>query len=587
MILASAWVALVGAFAISRTLPPPLPDENSVYAGLSLPVWLLLGGAFVGFGSQALARPAKDPTLIRLSGFAGLVLISLTLQAIPHLRGYEFFGRGDSATHLGTLGSIISTGRLPPNDFYPAALLIASQLVVFAGIPIQLLDVAGRLLPQAVFTLGSIALARGILGSRKWDSMVAVASLLPLAGGYIPDFSPAPFGTALAPLVIATFLPEIGSTVMGRRARTLILPTFAFIHPLGCLVLLGVAIVVQVVSRLVRNTAVQQSPVTRQGYYSTGATLLAVSLAAWIAPSLLFRTQLIVIRDALLSGTSQSPGQFAMDLANRAHLDLFGFIAIPVAMNVGVVLAAMVGFFACAWALTVQRARWSGRRDRIAILIGIQLLLGLAFIATLISPTHLDVFRFLHFFMIIIPVLLGMVAAVLGLRRWALSGVLLIGIGLASIPFIYASPWIKQPAEFVPKAEVVGVQWLLAENEGPGALRVTTIQSLDRLVDLAIGPEARSQRPEFSNRIPVPDHFGAQGGDTVHLGNPDPVVLTVSVADIVDYTGIWSSADRFTPDDFVLLSRDGRISRVYSNNALDIYIVQSDLSAPVAGSGSQ
>jgi hypothetical protein len=82
----------------------------------------------------------------------------------------------------------------------------------------------------------------------------------------------------------------------------------------------------------------------------------------------------------------------------------------------------------------------------------------------------------------------------------------------------------------------------------------------------------------------VPDHFGGQADGVVHLGNASSTVLTLSVADVMAYTGIWSSANRINQVDLAMLSRDPGTSRIYTNDAIDVYVVQPDQSAK-AGPG--
>jgi hypothetical protein len=532
-------------------------------------VWGLLALGLIGFGSVMTGRFGPSRA-VKAQAVGGLVLVSLVLHAVPHARGYEFFGRGDNATYLGILHSMLASGQLIPDDFYPGASLIAYQVVAIAGIPIGWMDVVGRLIPMAAYGLGSVVLLRSLLGTRQWDAFAITAAVIPVAGAYTPETTPVGLSVALTPLAVATLLPDVGATALGRRARTVLLVSFAFIHPLGCLILLAIAVLVRLVDR---SPSGRVGAVGERRDRSTGGLLLAVSLAAWITPSVLFERQLSALRDAIVTGIFQSPGEFAVGLAGRARLEALEFVTLPLATNIGVVSGAVLGVSACVWALTVQRERWSERSRRIIILLGIEVGLATAFLVSLVAPVHLDIFRFVHFNAIIIPVLLAATAAVVGARRSGLASALVIGVGLVSIPFLYSSPLIRQPTEYVPSAEIHGVRWLLAHNEGAEALPVTTLHSLTRDVDLAVGRAERARRSEVANPLPIPDHFGADARGGINIGNDRPTVLTVSRYDVDTYTGVWGSAERFNERDFVRLGESDGVSRVYTNDAIDIYVV--------------
>jgi hypothetical protein len=231
---------------------------------------------------------------------------------------------------------------------------------------------------------------------------------------------------------------------------------------------------------------------------------------------------------------------------------------------------------ACVWLLAVKpEGRLRGSDGLIAVL-AIEGLLGVAFLASLAAPVHLDLFRFLHFVAIIAPVLLAAVVVAAGVRLYKASVACVIGVGVLSIPFMFPSPWIKAPTDLVPTAEVVGVRWLLASNDGHEASPVVSLLGVQTDVDLVIGNSARKQREEIVNPIPVPDHFGFDAKGAIHLGNRELTVLAVSSREVSAYTGMWSTANRINQEDILRLSVDARAARIYTNQAIDFYLVQPD-----------
>lgn len=130
------FVGIISAlFVASLALTPPATEyEISIFDGLSL-LTLSLGVILITFGVVLLtATVVTDHSY--LSTGAGSVLLSYAgLYAVPHIRGYAFYGTlgYDMYLHYGRVIDIIASGSLPDTR-YPATHLMISELTLITGL---------------------------------------------------------------------------------------------------------------------------------------------------------------------------------------------------------------------------------------------------------------------------------------------------------------------------------------------------------------------------------------------------------------------------------------------------------------------
>lgn len=109
----------------------PLGYEVSIYAATPVLFWLCIGVAL----SVSVAVVASGyyeqytPLTLLLAGSAMLAIVSL-----PIIRGYHFFGREDSLTHLGWTREILGSITSPFELIYPGAHLFSGATQVLLGI---------------------------------------------------------------------------------------------------------------------------------------------------------------------------------------------------------------------------------------------------------------------------------------------------------------------------------------------------------------------------------------------------------------------------------------------------------------------
>lgn len=174
LVVGSAGLAVAVAAAHAA---PARGYELSLYASTPTATWAGLAVAVAAGVIAAFAAPWTS----RLRD-AGLVLVGgggVALTTMPVLRGYRFYGAGDSLSHLGWAREI-AAGSLPPTDLlYPGIHTMTVAVSAVTGVPLStaMLYVVSLLFPLA-FLLTVPLIVRLVSGARRAYAVGLVAAVL-------------------------------------------------------------------------------------------------------------------------------------------------------------------------------------------------------------------------------------------------------------------------------------------------------------------------------------------------------------------------------------------------------------------------
>ncbi|MFC7137878.1 hypothetical protein ACFQRB_18370 [Halobaculum litoreum] len=156
---------------------PATGYELSLYGATPTLVWVGLGAAAVVGLVAALTTDRSS----RLGG-VGLFLVGcagVVLTAIPVLRGYRFYGGGDSLSHLGWAREMAAGVFSPTDLLYPGihTLSVAVSSVAGVDLPLAMLYVVGVAFP-AVFLLTVPLVVRLVSDTRRAYAIGLAAAAL-------------------------------------------------------------------------------------------------------------------------------------------------------------------------------------------------------------------------------------------------------------------------------------------------------------------------------------------------------------------------------------------------------------------------
>lgn len=561
----AGWTLLCGsilAIGSTSTITQYEPDLYTVLPAGSILALIAAVGCFcVAIGAD---RSRSIGRIGVVSGLTGIVLVAATVFYAPWLRGYEYFSRGDLASHLGTILTIAESGSVSQQDFYPAARLVGGILEMATGLGPAATFLIGRIAMTLVFMAGSVALARIVLGTKRWDVLVAAAAAIPIAGSYAPSFLPAAFAVALSPALIVS-LVLMDRSQPGRLVGVVLTICVAISHPLIAMIDIVILALWIALSDIAERRG-QSTDAAAPRFTSAG--LIAVAFLAWITPFAVFRNQLVQVRDAVTGEGTGSTLTRMLDLAGRAGFGIIDSARLAIETNIGVIIVLAIAFPA-AVSVLARRRSWPGSRTAVATIVMLLVTLaGLTLVAA-VGLSQLDLFRFVQIAGIVLPVCVGIAAAVLSAARPRLALAGLVGLFAVSFPFVHPSPNLFMPSDHVPPNEVAGVLWV-AQASLSGDVPVGYLASAKFVIPYGAPAAEDPLRVPILSAIRMPDHLVTSTAGSEFGGR-----FLVPVSDMERYAfeSLWASAGRFTSSDFNELDADPRVSKPYAGSRIDVYLV--------------
>ncbi|WP_433623863.1 hypothetical protein [Halomicrococcus sp. NG-SE-24] len=468
--------ALVAGFAalavgvVAAHADPARAYELSIYSATPLAFWAGIGLALVISVGVACASPDWYRSLALVLGGAA----TLAVTALPVLRGYHFYGAGDSLTHLGWAKDIAG-GKMAAYDLlYPGTHSIAIVISETTGLPLRdglmLMVVAFALLFLVFVPLG----VRTVTGDHRATTFAALGGFLLLPINSISVFllaHPTSQAILFFPLMLfvaAKYITNVdGPSVLpfGTSFGTLLALTSAaivFVHPqqaVNAALLFGGIVFVQFVYRLFRKG---HAIARHRAMYGQTAFLLAVFLL-W-APRherSSGATRALIVRIATDPSTGGDIGQRAASLSQIGGSFEALFLKLFLVTGVFCGLAGillLVGFFG-----RFRDADVNAFSKYLAV--GLVPLFGLfgVFLATSYSQFH---FRVLGFIMVPVT-MLGAIAvartvdvvearAPNGDPVPLVAGVVVVVLLTLSLLTVFHSPYIYQPSGHVTQGSMTG-----------------------------------------------------------------------------------------------------------------------------------
>lgn len=476
--LAGGFLALALAVAMAYR-HPATGYELSIYRATPLGFWLGVGTATAVGLWVALTTDGR----VRDGAHALATAALLSVLALPVIRGYLFYGRGDALTHLGWAREMDAGVLNPLANLYPGIHLTASFLHELAGVELTRALVA---LPVLVYPLAFVvftALCVAFVSRRPWAATVGMfAALLFVPINQVSIFTVAhPSSQAIMFVPVVFYLlfrylyaPEGRAGVLSAAGATFVIAGLGLLalHPqetMNLLAVLGAIVVVQFVAR--RRGRREEAPPgedaieAHRPLYAPTA-LLGGAFFAWTFRHERARTRVeFVLRSLIEGGTAleETGGRVASLQAlggsvEEVFLKLFG-----VALVLGIVAAVVV-----LRTVAGRTQPTSPRRHALVTYLGAGLVpLGGLFVLVFAARQGDHFFRFLGFILVPITILgaVGIAGGVARLGRrtsgWRVVAAVVVFFALA-IPaqaaVYHKSPYMYQDNKQVTDATMAGYE---------------------------------------------------------------------------------------------------------------------------------
>ncbi len=315
VLLATGFFALSAA-AILAHQAPAVEYELSLYSATPNLVWFSLAVAFLS------SLVVSSTTRSRYLRFCGLVLggaTTLTVVALPLIRGYYFYGSADPMTHLGWAKDISSGILDPANLFYPGLHTSAVILHETLGYPLRSSILVTILCFTAIFFVFVPLCVRYVTGSERATVVAAFSTFLLLPINNVSmflrahPFSQTLFFSAIVFYLLFRYLTEetTGGTVTP-IAGVLGIASVATViyHPQLSVHLLAVFLSITVLQVLYKRRGADHAIASHRSL-AGHTVLLAVAVVVWITGRPAFRAQvesITLAAQGYLRGNPPTPG---------------------------------------------------------------------------------------------------------------------------------------------------------------------------------------------------------------------------------------------------------------------------------------
>lgn len=566
---------------------PPEGYELSIYEATPVAFWFGAGAAVLVAAFVALTADARR---FRLGGLLLGVTATVTVAALPLIRGYRFYGRGDSLTHLGWAKDMAAGQLSPFGLLYPGTHTIAVFITDATGVPLT----QSLMVMVAAFTLAYLLFVPlaiwAITTDQRAATLGALAAFLLLPINTVSVFNMAhPTSQAIMflPLIVylvakyvtgtpGTPIPLVDSSFGLLLALTSV--AVVLVHPqqaANVIVLFLAVAFVQTLYGWVRP----DHAIGRHRRMHLQTAVLAITFLVW-APRYDRATGTIsTLVHRLVTGSTGATeiGQRGLALAQ-----------IGASIDVLFLKLFLVSVVFCGLAAILMIGSLFGRLDGSAHTVALSkyLTVGLfplfvlfgAFLVTSYSKLH---FRELGFIMVLVTMLgaislarvVALLSARVSKRAVHVAVVAAFGVALAlSALTVYQSPYVYQASGHVPDEQMSGYETAFDHR---GAVTFTGIRGPgERFADGILGYE-RSRTADFTG-TPIYGFTPATGRnftgaylsgyfeDDRYL----PITHTIRQREVEVYDGL-----RFGASGFDSLDAQPGIDRVHSGDGLRLYLV--------------
>ncbi|QZP39702.1 hypothetical protein [Halobaculum magnesiiphilum] len=616
--LAIGYAGLLGAVVAAHNAPATA-YELSLYAETPVAVW-------VGFGVAAvaglfIALSTRPESRIHHASLGLIGLSALTLTAMPILRGYRFYGAGDSLTHLGWAREI-AAGSLPATDLlYPGIHTFSVAITMLTGVPLSRAMLYVTLVAFPLVFLVTVPLIVKLVADTPWAysfGLVTAAMFVPINNISVhPVAHPTSQAILLVPLWILVTLAytyrldtdsvvspvgedtssstgaitdggwRSGPTATG-VVMVVVSGALVLYHPQQALnvamVLAAIAVVQLVLSWLRPGSAF-----TGHRWLGVQAVIVTVLFLLWVPR---FERAVGTIRFTLGSFFTGQTAAGTVVAAKSTSLTALGGSLLTLSTRLflaGAVLSLIAALLVFAVLLgRVERSLTDTSVRYLTVALVPPFLVFLLVFAIGAGDMYL---RYQGFIMVFITVL-GATGISLAVDRLdasvkpgtgrALALVLLLILSPVAVMGYHTSPYMYQPTSHVTESQLDGYSASF-EHRGEGIEFTGLRGGPERYVDYYYGSQrARTTLnfPGYSDRI-TPDVFN---GGAYRSTYDEPRYLGITQSEYEREVVLYDEL-RYSQRGFEQLETTPTVNRIRTNSGFSLYYILSDSAEPPSDDG--
>lgn len=564
--------------------------EDSIYSNIPKIVWLLIF-LNIFFGINLITTFHKKNGYW-LAGLFFLISNNILVIMLPVLKGYYFYGRADTLSHIGWIKDTIFYGFFERNNFYPITHVLFSEISIITNIfPMDVF----KYMPLFFYMLLVLFIhlfAKAILVKKEQVLLATASGGILFLWGYHTNMVPNGLANFFYPLFIAIFYFRNTKKSFNYNVLLLIIiALFPFFHPLPTIALILTIIIFKFSLRILEKSSKNNGENIFIQIRKSATIPLQFSIilfVAWISSFWWWSENIRDIIDWYQGEITSLPiNTMAVNL-NKIELSYIDTLELFIRMYghilIFIIFSVIVSLKIIKEVLQNRKYEFQDHFSLIVIFYGLTIFMALL----LIAPVSFGSLRMMSY-----PAFIAIILGSLGIYEFSkvkfinkkyiapltISIILIVPMGIGMFN-IFESPYIFQPNLQITHAEIDGYKWTFINKNPEVSVSAIMSEQPFRFVDALYGVKARNNYIGLNadgslSEIIIPDHFDYANYSKVGYSYSEDSYILLSEYDKHLYTNVWKVIGRYNYTDFKRITDDSTMYKIYSNGGFDTWKVKS------------
>ena len=580
-------------------IPPVIEYELSIYNIYPSYFWYLIiinntFGIYILF-KQAFSHKRNNDWLI---GLFIIIFSNSLFLSLPYVHGYALFPGGDSQTHIGYIKDIFSTGHIYYIDIYPLIHLLGVDILLFTGLSYESIITIIFILWGNLFLLSIYILSKKISNSFGQSLLITAFASPLIFSQFQMVVHPSMFSIFMVILILFFyFIIQKKSTkkISSYLLVILISLSITITHPVTCLFTIILIITYNIsvyIYPIIINHKINIKKMHIKLEDFSIPFILLIAFFIWYINFTAINYSINNFYKFLVYGNEKSLffsqieslelSQITLTQALNLFINRYGSIFIYIILSIIAILIVIKN-------ISFDKNYYIGFIYSILFIISLTVSLF-----TLLGYTgEYEPVRISRFFLMISPITIGFnfYAFIIDKNQKfnkpkitksllkIITFVLLIITNFLCVFSVYGSPQTVQRNGQITKTEILGTKWF-SVHQYPSIITREIGIDLSRFEDYNFGVNLTLLVKSSIDSNMVPSHFGYDKNQSISatFNYQQQYILTCESdrINIMIYPeNVREIVHNYSINDFIKLSNDKDVNRLYSNKGFEAWLVNS------------
>lgn len=574
--------------------------EVSIYKSTPIVFWLLLilaliCGTYVVVHQSFKQKIYKDKFWI--IGIFLIGLCNIVLLLLPVIKGYMSYGRWDTPMHVGYVIDIVSSNEVPYYLIYPLIHVLAAEIFYFSQLPITAIIYLIIVFFLSMYPLFIYCLSNTIFEEKQKIILSMLLSTVLFLSYTNYQVLPNSFSIFFIPLLLYLYIRSKSKNIEFSILLVFFIFAYPLLHPLCTVFLILAFIFVEIFKQIylwlsTRDSSVKFSSIMKNTSINV-PLVISVIFTSWAYSHYgFFSRNVRGLASQLLNETTSLPSTAPSHTIAEGMISTFSRFGLQLS-DIGELFFKMYGhtfvflvYTLIACLIIIAKAYQSTKKEEFLFSLIGWFLLGSLLLVGNIFATILEFgfWRIIGFMIILCPIFVAYALYELYVekefceystkRLFHSNMIFVIFIfSFASITGVlstYPSPYVYQANQQITESEMNGLNWYYIHKNI--SISDMPLKMDYRFANMLFGSLWLDDRDDLTSAKIVPNNFGYMNNTTLGV-SVNETYTAISKYDKLYFTEIYPQLNEFSENDFKTLYQDVTVSKLYSNNELDVLLV--------------